>query len=74
MAEERRGRGRGGGISRHCQRLWLTELQSAIYQLQLALSEEGKKRGVTLTTLNSGGRLCPCKCEASLQTQLHYVI
>lgn len=60
------GRGGEGGISRHCRRLWLTELQSAIYQLQLALSEERRKRGVTLTTRNSRGRLCPNKCEASL--------
>lgn len=64
MAEQRRWG--EGGISRHCQRLWLTELQSAIYQLQLALSEERRKRGVTLTTRNSRGRLCPNKCEASL--------
>lgn len=62
------GRGGEAGISRHCQRLWLTELQSVIYQLQLALSEERRKRGVTLTTRNSRGQLCPYECEASLNT------
>lgn len=31
------------------------------------LSEEKKKRGVTLTTLRFGGGLCVHKCEASLK-------
>lgn len=58
---------RAGRIKHHRQCLWLTELQSVVYQLQLVLSEEKKKRGVTLTTLRFGGGLCVHKCEASLK-------
>lgn len=51
MAAERSGVVERVESARHCQLPWLTELQSVVYQLQLALSENKKMRGVTLTTL-----------------------
>lgn len=48
MAAARLGAAERVEISRHSRRRWLTELQAAVYQLQLQLSGRRKRR-VTLT-------------------------
>lgn len=70
MAAARLGAAERVEISRHSRRRWLTELQAAVYQLQLQLSGRRKRR-VTLTALKFLTALSE-QMQGSPIKQLHF--